>query len=152
MEENQDRLTQDLQNLMTKIRRRRPSHDGGSNHSGDREDSDGRRGGRRNQRAAHDKGRRHIGRNDDESEDEANDNRFGRRCHRSGNHEERFGKLKFTMPKFVAEPSTRNFSRGSKSKTKFAAESSTVKDLIGYQYGSVRGWPDLHDSRSKEQG
>jgi hypothetical protein len=32
------------------------------------------------------------------------------------------------MPKFAAEPSTRTFSRGSKSKTKFAAESSTVKD------------------------
>ena len=54
------------------------------------------------------------GRNDDESEDEANDNRFqlsfGRQCHRRGNHEEIFGKLKFTMPKFVAEPSMRNFS------------------------------------------
>ena len=74
MEEKQDRLTQDLQNLMTEIRRHRPPHDGASNHSGDREDSDGRRGGRRNLRAAHCKGRRHSGRNDDESEDEANDN------------------------------------------------------------------------------
>jgi len=27
------------------------------------------------------------------------------------NHEERFGKLKFTMPKFASEPSMRNFSR-----------------------------------------
>ena len=24
--------------------------------------------------------------------------------------------------------------------------------VIGYRYGSVQGWPDLHDSRSKEQG
>jgi len=48
MEEKQERLTQDLQNLMTKIRRHRPPHGGASNHSGDREDSDGRRGGRRN--------------------------------------------------------------------------------------------------------
>jgi len=24
--------------------------------------------------------------------------------------------------------------------------------VIGYQYESVRGWLDLHDSRSKEQG
>jgi hypothetical protein len=27
-----------------------------------------------------------------------------------------------------------------------------VKVLIGYQYESVRGWPDLHGSRSKKQG
>ena len=40
MEEKQDRLTQDLQNLMTEIRRHRPPHDGASNHSGDREDSE----------------------------------------------------------------------------------------------------------------
>jgi len=32
------------------------------------------------------------------------------------------------MPKFAAEPSTRNFFGGSKSNTKFAAEPSTVKD------------------------
>ena len=118
MEEKQERLTQDLQNLMTKIIRHHPPHDGASNHSGDREDSDGRREGRRNQRVAHGKGRIHSERND-ESEDEANGNHFqlsfGRRCHRRGNHAERFGKLKFTMPKFVAEPSTRKFSRGSKS-------------------------------------
>ena len=135
MKEKQERLTQDLQNLMTEIRRHRPPHDGASNHSGDREDSDGRRGGQRNQRAAYGRGRRHSPRKDDESEDEADDNRFqlsfGRRCHRRGNHEERFGKLKFTMPKFAAEPSTRNFSGGSKSITKFAAELSTMKDSSG---------------------
>jgi len=53
MEEKQDRLTQDLQNLMTKIRRHRLPHDGANNHSGDGEDSDERRGGQRNRRAAH---------------------------------------------------------------------------------------------------
>ena len=72
MEEKQERLTQDLQNLMTEITRHCPPHDGASNHSGDRKDSNGRREGRRNQRAAHGEGRRHSRRNDDESEDEAN--------------------------------------------------------------------------------
>jgi len=116
IEEKQDRLTQDLQNLMIEIKRHRPPHDGASNHSGDREDSDGRRGGWRNRRAAHGRGRRHSQRNDDESEDEDDDNcsqlNFGRRRHRRGNHEERFGKLKFTMPKFAAEPSTVKGSSG----------------------------------------
>jgi len=67
----------------------------------------------------HAKGRRHSGRNDDETEDEDDDNHsqlnFGCRHHRRGNHEQRFGKLKFTMPKFAAEPSMRNFSGRSKS-------------------------------------
>jgi len=143
MEEKQDRLTQDLQNLMTEIRRYRPPHDGGSNHSVDREDSDGRRGGQRNRRAAHGKARRHYRRNDDECEDEDDDNHsqlnFGRRRHRRANHEERFGKLKFTMPKFAAEPSMRNFSRGSKSHTKFVAEPSMAKGSSGGKRSNSQG-------------
>ena len=62
---------------------------------------------------------RTVNNEDDDNRSQLN---FGRRCHRRGNHEEIFGKLKFIMPKFSAEPSTRNFSGGSKSITKFAAE------------------------------
>ena len=113
MEEKQDRLTRDLQALLTEIRGRRQPHDGASNHGEDGEDSDGRAAARRareqvrrNQGVAHGRGRGRGRRNDDsdESEDVDEDNhsqyRGGRRCHSRGNHEERFGKLKFTIPKF----------------------------------------------------
>ncbi|XP_066316535.1 uncharacterized protein [Miscanthus floridulus] len=113
MEEKQDRLTRDLQALLTEIRGRCQPHDGASNHGEDGEDSDGRAAARRgreqvrrNQGAAHGRGRGRGRRNDDsdESEDVDEDNHSqyhgGRRHHRRGNHEERFGKLKFTMPKF----------------------------------------------------
>jgi len=113
MEEKQDRLTRDLQALLTEIRGRRQPHDGASHHGEDGEDSDGRAAARRareqerrNQGAAHGRGRGRGRRNDghDESKDVDEDNhsqyRGGRRCHSRGNHEERFGKLKFTMPKF----------------------------------------------------
>ncbi|XP_066358119.1 uncharacterized protein [Miscanthus floridulus] len=113
MEEKQDRLTRDLQALLTEIRGRHQPHDGASNHGEDGEDSDGRAAARRareqerrNQGATHGRGRGRGRRNDDndESEDVDEDNhsqyRGGRRHHRRGNHEKRFGKLKFTMPKF----------------------------------------------------
>jgi hypothetical protein len=113
IEDKQDRLTQDLQALMAEIRVRRQPHDGASNHGEDGEESEGgaaarraREHERRNRGAAHGRGRGRGRRNDDndESEDVDDDNhsqyRFGRRRHRGGNHEERFGKLKFTMPKF----------------------------------------------------
>ena len=107
MEERQDRLTQDFQALMAKIRRHRQPHDGASNH-GDHEESAGaaargrREQGRRNRGATHDRrkgrGRRHN--DSDESENVDDDgnfqNPFGRQPHRRGNQEERFGKLKFT--------------------------------------------------------
>ena len=64
MEEKQDRLTQDLQALLTEIRGRHQPHDGASNHGEDGEDSDGRATARRareqvrrNQGAAHGRGR-----------------------------------------------------------------------------------------------
>lgn len=56
MEEKQDQLTRDLQALMNEIRGRCPRQEGGSNHGGDDEDSDGRRRGRGNRRAAHSRG------------------------------------------------------------------------------------------------
>jgi len=43
------------------------------------------------------------------------------------------------MPKFAAEPSMRNFSRGSKSITKFAAEPSTVKSSSGGSRSNFQG-------------
>jgi len=43
------------------------------------------------------------------------------------------------MPKFAAEPSTRNFSGGSKSNTKFAAEPSTVKGSSGGSQSNFQG-------------
>ena len=106
MEDKQDRLTQDFQALMAEIRRNRPPQDGASNHSEDGDDSDGRGGrrGRRNRSAARGRGRGWNRRNDDnyESEDENDDNHshHDHRHRRRGHREERFGKLKFTMPKF----------------------------------------------------
>ena len=47
MEEKQDRLTRDLQALLTEIRGRRQPHDGASHHGEDGEDSDGRAAARR---------------------------------------------------------------------------------------------------------
>ena len=100
MEERQDRLTQDFQALMAKIRRHRQPHDGASNH-GDNEQSEGatarraREQGRRNRHTAHGRGRGRGQRHNDsdESEDVDDDNhsqcRFGRRHCRGGNHEER---------------------------------------------------------------
>ena len=109
IEEKQDRLTQDLQNLMTEIRRRRQPHDGASNHGEDGDMSDrsaasrsSREQGRRNRGRGRGQGRRNH--DDEESEKEDDDDhsqyRYGRRHRRRGNHEERWGKLKFTMPKF----------------------------------------------------
>jgi len=43
------------------------------------------------------------------------------------------------MPKFSAEPSTRNFSGGSKSITKFAAETSIVKGSSGGSRSNFQG-------------
>jgi len=43
------------------------------------------------------------------------------------------------MPKFAAEPSTRNFFGGSKSNTKFAAEPSTVKSSSGGSRSNFQG-------------
>jgi len=108
MEEKQDRLTQDLQNLMTEIRRRRQPYDGASNHGEDGDMSDRSAASRssREQRRIQGRGRGQGQRNhdDEEFENEDEDNhsqyRYGRRHHRGGNHEERLGKLKFTMPKF----------------------------------------------------
>jgi len=87
MEEKQDRLTQDLQNLMTEIRRRRQPHDGVSNHGDDGDMSDrsaasrsSREQGRRNQGRGRGQGRRNH--DDDESKKEDDDNhsqyRYGR--------------------------------------------------------------------------
>jgi len=47
--------------------------------------------------------------------------------------------MKFTMPKFATEPSTRNFSRGSKSIRKFATEPSTVKGSSGGSRSNFQG-------------
>ena len=83
MEEKHDRLTRDLQALLTEIRGRHQPHDGASNHGEDGEDSDGRAAARRareqeriNQGAAHGRGRGRGRRNDDndESEDVDEDN------------------------------------------------------------------------------
>jgi len=96
---------------MAEIRRHRQPHDGASNH-GDHEESAGaaargrREQGRRNRGAAHDRrrgrGRTHHDSGESEDDDDGSQlqNPFGRRFHRRGNQEERFGKLKFTMPKF----------------------------------------------------
>ena len=83
LEDKQDRLTQDLQAFMAKIRGRRQPHDGASNLGEDGEDSDGRAATRRareqerrNRVAAHGRQRGRGQRNDDndESEDEDDDN------------------------------------------------------------------------------
>ena len=47
LEDKQDRLTQDLQAFMAKIRGRRQPHNGVGNHGEDGEDSDGRAAARR---------------------------------------------------------------------------------------------------------
>ena len=106
----QDLLAQDLQTLMAEIRGRRRLPDGVRNHDEDGEEDEGnysRRAsehGRRNQGAAHGRGRGQNRRNNDNEESEFGDDqsqhRYGRRHHRGVNQEERFGKLKFTMPKF----------------------------------------------------
>jgi hypothetical protein len=112
IEDKQDRLAQDLQTLMAEIRGRRWLPDGARNHDEDGEEGEGnysRRAsehGRRNQGAAHGRGRGQNRRNDDNEESEFGDDddqsqhRYGCRRHRGVNQEERFGKLKFTMPKF----------------------------------------------------
>jgi hypothetical protein len=110
IEDKQDRLAQDLQTLMAEIRGRRRLPDGARNHDEDGEEGEGnysRRAsehGRRNQGAAHGRGRGQNRRNNDNEESEFGDDqsqhRYGRRHHRGVNQEERFGKLKFTMPKF----------------------------------------------------
>ena len=83
MEEKQDRLTRDLQALLTEIRGRHQPHDGASHHGENGEDSDGRAATRRareqerrNRVAAHGRQRGRGQRNDDndESEDEDDDN------------------------------------------------------------------------------
>ena len=112
MEETQDRLAQDFQALMAEIRGCRQPQDGASNLGDDGEESAGaaarrrREHGRMNRGAAHGRGRGQ-GRRHDESDDSEDvddnshlQNLFGRRPHRRRNHEERLGKLKFTMPKF----------------------------------------------------
>jgi hypothetical protein len=97
---------------MAEIRGHRRLPDGARNHDEDGEEGEGnysRRAsehGRRNQGAARGRGRGQNRRNDDNEESEFGDDddqsqhRYGRRHHRGVNHEERFGKLKFTMPKF----------------------------------------------------
>jgi hypothetical protein len=112
IEAKQDLLAQDLQTLMAEIRGRRRLPDGVRNHDEDGEEGEGnysRRAsehGRRNQGATHGRGRGRNRRNDDNeesefgNEDDQSQHRYGRRHHRGVNQEERFGKLKFTMPKF----------------------------------------------------
>ena len=109
IEAKQDLLAQDLQTLMAEIRGRRRLPDGVRNHDEDGEEDEGnysRRAsehGRRNQGAAYGRGRGRNRRNNDNEESEFGDDqsqhRYGRRHHRGVNQEERFGKLKFTMPK-----------------------------------------------------
>jgi hypothetical protein len=112
IEDKQDRLAQDLPALMAEIRGRRRPPDGARNHDEDGEEGEGnysRRAsehGRRNQGVARGRGRGQNQRNDDSEESEFRDDddqsqhRYGRRRHRGVNQEDRFGKLKFTMPKF----------------------------------------------------
>jgi hypothetical protein len=110
IEAKQDLLAQDLQILMAEIRGRRRLLDGVRNHDEDEEEDEGnysRRASehvRRNQGAAHGRGRGRNRRNNDNEESEFGDDdqsqRRYRRHHRGVNQEERFGKLKFTMPKF----------------------------------------------------
>jgi hypothetical protein len=114
IEDKQDRLTQDLQTLMAEIRGRRRLPNGARNHDEDEEEGEGnysRRAsehGRRNQGAAHGRGRGRNQRNDDNKESEFGDDdqsqrRYGRHHHRGVNQEERFGKLKFTMPHLMVD-------------------------------------------------
>jgi hypothetical protein len=111
IEAKQDLLAQDLQTLMAEIRGRCRLPDGARNHDEDGEGGEGnysRRAsehGRRNQGAARGRRRGRNWRNDDNEESEFGDDdqsqhRYGRRHHRGVNQEERFGKLKFTLPKF----------------------------------------------------
>jgi hypothetical protein len=97
---------------MAKIRGHRRLPDGVRNHDEDGEEGEGnysRRAsehGRRNQGAARGRGRGRNQRNDDNEEsefgndDDKSQHRYGCRHHRGVKQEERFGKLKFTMPKF----------------------------------------------------
>ena len=107
MEERQERLTQDFQALMAEIRGRHQPQDSASNLGDDGEESTRaaarrrREQGRRNRGAAHDRrrgrGRTHHDSGESEDDDDGSQlqNPFGRRFHRRGNQEERFGKLKF---------------------------------------------------------
>jgi hypothetical protein len=112
IEDKQDQLAQDLQTLMAEIRGHRRLPDGARNHDEDEKEGEGnysRRAsehGRRNQGVARGRGRGRNRRNDgnEESEfgndDDQSQHCYGRHHHRGVNQEERFGKLKFTMPKF----------------------------------------------------
>jgi hypothetical protein len=112
IEDKQDRLVQDLQTLMAKIRARRWPPYGARNHDENGEEGKGNYSrrtsehGRRNQGVARGRGRGRNQRNDDNEEskfgddDDQSQHRYGCRHHRGVNQEERFGKLKFTMPKF----------------------------------------------------
>jgi hypothetical protein len=106
IEDKQDRLAQDLQTLMAEIRGRCQLPDGARNHDEGNYSGRASEHGRRNQGAARGRGRGRNRRNDDNEESEFGDDddqsqrRYGRRHHRGVNREERFGKLKFTMPKF----------------------------------------------------
>jgi hypothetical protein len=100
IEDKQDRLAQDLQTLMAEIRGHHRLPDGARNH-----DEDGEEGEGNYSRRVSEHGRRNR-RNEDNEEskfrddDDQSQHRYSRRRHRGINQEERFGKLKFTMPKF----------------------------------------------------
>jgi hypothetical protein len=112
IEDKQDRLAQDLQALMVEIKGRDRPPNGARNHDEDGEGGEGNSSsrasehGRRNQGAARGRGRGQNRRNEDNEESEFGDDddqsqhRYGHHHHRRVNQEERFGKLKFIMPKF----------------------------------------------------
>jgi hypothetical protein len=112
IEDKQDRLVQDPQALLAEIRGRCRPPDGVRNQDEDGEDGEGnysRRAsehGRRNQGATRGRGRGRNRRNDDNDKSEIGDDDdqsqhcYGRHHHRGVNQQDRFGKFKFTMPKF----------------------------------------------------